>query len=145
VSFLAILARGIRLGNILAEPKKRWWMTHYRGVEQKSKGPTMSGGSFNYLCFAEPDDIFRKREDLRNMVEALAELGHADAAKETESVILVLNHFEARMRARMDRLHDIWRSVEWVRSGDSAPSVINDAVTAYRLECDGLGQTPGPK
>jgi hypothetical protein len=92
----------------------------------------MSGGSFNYLCYAEPDELFRKREDLRNMVEALTELGHVDAAKETESVLLVLNHFEARMRARMDRLNEVWRSVEWVQSGDSAPSRVDEAIAEYR-------------
>ena len=94
----------------------------------------MSGGSFNYLCFAEPYELFKHREDLNYMVAKLAELGHVDAAKETESVILILNHFEARMRARIDRLNDIWHSVEWVESGDSAPERITRAMADFRKD-----------
>lgn len=94
----------------------------------------MSGGSFNYLCYAEPEELFHKRQDLRDMIEELSRLGYVDAAKETETINLVMNHFEARMRARMERLNEVWKSVEWVRSGDSGPERIENAIAAYRAE-----------
>lgn len=92
----------------------------------------MSGGSFDYLCFAEPYDIFNKRDALKRMAEDLASDGHIDAAKETETVGLILNQFEALMRARLDRLHDLWRAVEWTRSGDTGPNAITEAIAEYR-------------
>lgn len=94
----------------------------------------MSGGSFNYLCYAEPYELFNKRQDLADMVQALAEAGYVDAAKETETIGLIINHFEARVGARLERLNEVWKSVEWVRSGDSSSDRIEGAIAEYRKE-----------
>lgn len=94
----------------------------------------MSGGSFNYLCYAEPYELFNKRQDLADMVQALGEMGYVDAAKETETIALILSHFEARIQARLDRLNEVWKSVEWVRSGDSGPDRIEQAIADYRKD-----------
>lgn len=92
----------------------------------------MSGGSYNYLCYKESHDIHEKRSELASMRDRLTELGYLDAAKETESILLILDSFHVRLQARIDRLSPVWRSVEWCDSGDSDLSEIALAITDYR-------------
>ncbi len=92
----------------------------------------MSGGSYNYLCYKEINDLIYDKSDLRNMVDRLIELGYKDVAKETESLILTIDSFEVRASARIDRLKDVWHSVEWYDSGDSGKESIEKSVNEYR-------------
>lgn len=97
----------------------------------------MSGGSFNYLCHATPDEILvGKRQDLAEMVAALSVSGAVDAAKETETIGLILNHFEARIQARMDRLSGVWKAMEWWRSGDWTEAQFKEALAEYRKDVE---------
>ena len=66
------------------------------------------------------------------MRDRLTELGYLDAAKETESVTLMLNAFEVRLQARIERLRDVWHSVEWCDSGDSCEDYIKEEIEKYR-------------
>ena len=92
----------------------------------------MSGGSYNYLCYKTSDDILDGKEDIHKMRDRLTELGYLDAAKETESVLLMLDAFEVRLQARIDRLNDVWRAVEWCDSGDSGTDDIIEEIEKYR-------------
>lgn len=92
----------------------------------------MSGGSYNYLCYKESYDIHERKEELNQMRDRLIELGFTDAAGETESVLLMLQSFEVRLQTRIDRLKDVWRSVEWMDSGDSGLDGVQYSVEKYR-------------
>ena len=92
----------------------------------------MSGGSFNYLCYKDGIDIFERREELKSMRDRLIELGYLDAAKETESILLVMDSFEVRLQARLDRIRDVWQTVEWCDSGDSEKEDVEKAIEKYR-------------
>ena len=92
----------------------------------------MSGGSYNYLCYKEAYDIHERINELQEMGDRLAELGFKDAALETESIILILKAFEIRLQARINRLRDVWKAVEWMDSGDSGIDYVNDEVEKYR-------------
>lgn len=92
----------------------------------------MSGGSFNYLCWAMAGELVQKRSDISDMVRALADDGIIDAAKETESILLILNHFEVLMQARIERLSPVWKAIEWQRSGDWGQDCVNEALAEYR-------------
>ena len=96
----------------------------------------MSGGSFNYLCWAQPLDLLNKRQDISDMVKALSDAGHIDAAAETETILLVLNHFEALMQARIDRLSPVWKAIEWKRSGDWGKDAVDEAFREYRAQIE---------
>jgi len=92
----------------------------------------MSGGSYDYLCYADATELFNKRQSISDMVTALAGLGHLDAARETESIKLILNQFEVQIDARLRRLQDVWKAVEWTESGDTGPEAIEIAIAKYR-------------
>jgi hypothetical protein len=92
----------------------------------------MSGGSYNYLCYKESYDIHERKEELNEMRDRLIELGFADVAGETESVLLMLKSFEVRLQTRIDRLKGVWRAVEWMDSGDSGIEYVEDSVNKYR-------------
>ena len=92
----------------------------------------MSGGSYNYLYCKDSYDIHERRNELNEMRDRLTELGYLDAAKETESVTLMLDSFEVRLQARLDRLNQVWKSVEWCDSGDSGEDYVKDEVEKYR-------------
>lgn len=92
----------------------------------------MSGGSYNYLCYKDSFDIHERRNELNDMRDRLTELGYLDAAKETESVILILDAFEVRLRSRIERLSGVWRAVEWCDSGDTNEKAILVEINKYR-------------
>lgn len=92
----------------------------------------MSGGSYNYLCYKDGIDIFERREELKSMRDRLVELGYLDAAKETESILLIMDSFEVRLQARLDRIRDVWQAVEWCDSGDSGREGVENAIEKYR-------------
>jgi len=97
----------------------------------------MSGGSYNYLCFAEPSDLLEKHsQDLREMVEALSAAGASDAAKETETIITILNHFKDRLQARIDRVSPVWKAVEWWHSGDWSEAQFRESLAEYRADVE---------
>lgn len=92
----------------------------------------MSGGSYNYLCYKDADEIPAYKSELNKMRDRLTQLGHLDAAKETESILLMLDAFEVRLQARIDRLRGVWQAVEWDGSMDGDEDDIKEAVEKYR-------------
>ena len=92
----------------------------------------MSGGSYNYLCYADADDIHYKIPDITSMRDRLIELGYKDAAKETEGLILMIEAYQLRLETRLERLEDIWKAVEWCDSGDWGLEDIEEAIKEYR-------------
>lgn len=103
----------------------------------------MSGGSYNYLCEVQDlEDLRSRRYDLEEMASRLAGLGYAqDAARETEELLLLLRQWEVRATARIVRLADVWKAVEWWDSCDSGEDNVREALTKYRGDTDG---TPAP-
>ena len=97
----------------------------------------MSGGSYNYLCYRDSDDIFNSRDDLRNMADRLVEFGVPEAATETEKVIQLMSTYSADMDALLDNLRDLWHAVEWRDSCDSTDADVHRAIAEYRGEPEG--------
>jgi len=94
----------------------------------------MSGGSFNYLYIADSGNIQEKRADIADMQDKLIEYGYLDAAKETESLLLLMDSFEVRVEARLKRLSKVWKAVEWECSMDSSREDIEKEIKKYRGE-----------
>lgn len=92
----------------------------------------MSGGSFNYLCFEDAEDLPRKLSDMRDMAAALTSLGAHDAAGETEDMIAIVEHCHRRLKTRLYRLQQVWQAVEWRQSGDWGDDAVREALEKYR-------------
>jgi hypothetical protein len=70
--------------------------------------------------------------DLSEMRDRLTEMGYLDAAKETESILLMITAFKVRIEARMERLSNVWHSVEWKDSGDFGMDAVEESIKKYR-------------
>jgi hypothetical protein len=74
----------------------------------------MSGGAYDYLCFADDEQLFGYLEHIDKVGKRLRELGYPDHARYTERVA-------AQLRWAVDDAHQlqsVWHAVEWLDSGD---------------------------
>lgn len=93
----------------------------------------MSGGSYEYVCFAGADELLQKTGEIQRMADRLAGLGYAtDAARETQELLLTIRQYENRINAMQGRLSGVWRAVEWWDSGDTGEERLHDALAEYR-------------
>jgi hypothetical protein len=92
----------------------------------------MSGGSYNYLCFAaDLYDLAQKREDLEAMHDRLAALPWArTAADETARILAALDRLDSRIR-NSPELREVWRAIEWWDSCDTGEDQARDALRKY--------------
>lgn len=68
----------------------------------------MSGGSYDYLCWADMPELIQKQDQLRRMSNRLARLGYAeDAANETEEIIAIIEQMRVRIMTRAKRLQGV--------------------------------------
>ena len=94
----------------------------------------MSGGSYDYLCFKDFPEICEKPHDINDMRDRLTQLGYLDVAKETESVNLIIDSFRVRIEARLKRLGEVWKAIEWYDSNDWGIEEVEEAIKKYREE-----------
>ena len=99
--------------------------------------PIMSGGSYDYLYQAQHiEDLLDPHKNhvnnLRLMVNSLTQRGMLDAAAEAEYILAEISAAGLRVNVRMQRLHGLFKAVEWNESGDSGPEVVQAALESYR-------------
>lgn len=92
----------------------------------------MSGGSFDYLCTKDYNDLCNQQAIISEMRDKLTEMGYEDAARETESVNLIIDAFRVRMETRLKRLSNVWHAVEWYVSHDYGRDQVEKAIEKYR-------------
>lgn len=80
----------------------------------------MSGGSFKYLCFAEPWS--NHQEELERMRIWLFDHHYLDASVETSA---------CQWQPSQD-LRDIWLAVEWYESGDWSLEKVDKEIKKWR-------------
>jgi len=76
----------------------------------------MSGGSYDYLCFCEPGQLFTKGDRLTEMADRLDALGFPEKAQQTRDIFKYLDEIEKRI----EPLREAWQAVEWCDSGDTS-------------------------
>ena len=97
----------------------------------------MSGGSHDYLCYKDPDELLYHLSMVQKMADDLARLGYAqDAARETNEVIAICHQFDARISARLQRLRPVWLALEWWHSGDMNEDGFKFNLERYRTDPD---------
>lgn len=99
----------------------------------------MSGGSFDYLFIVESEALPGRLDDLKEMASALTLGGAHDAAEETEKLVRMIEHFQRQAAVRLRALSDIWKAMEWLRSGDTSSEQFQKALAKYRGEPEDQG------
>ena len=99
----------------------------------------MSGGSFNYLCYNDTEDLFNHIGDLEDMREALIKYGYEDVAEDTQRLIEYIKSAKCTIGTLRKMLEPVFHAVEWYESGDYGKETMIEILEKYRkkeLECD---------
>lgn len=86
----------------------------------------MSGGSFDYVCLKEAQNIFEYKKQLKEMVNYLRESKKNDVADEVDRLSIDIEMFERMISLRLKRMHKILRAVEWWASGDYGEKQVDE-------------------
>lgn len=89
----------------------------------------MSGGSYNYLCFAvdEPGKLDDRRDELEEMRKRLCHLGYYDLAERTQEVTRLLDEVVEKATA----LAEVWKAVEWRDSMDWSDKTMHEVLLKH--------------
>jgi hypothetical protein len=92
----------------------------------------MSGGSHNYLCYAEMPDIVGRTADMENMERILIEEGYTDIAKDVRRLIEYCKSAEVRVGVLFEQLHEVFHDIEWYDSADIGKETLCKTLENYR-------------
>ncbi|MGK8429862.1 hypothetical protein [Bacillus cereus] len=98
----------------------------------------MSGGSHNYLCFKDEQDLleYGRIDDLEEMASRLIDLGYEDAAKEVLHMKYIIQQSLVRVGVMKVRLDGVIKAVEWYDNGDSDIEAVEKVIKKYRGEIE---------
>ncbi len=92
----------------------------------------MSGGSFDYLCSAQPEDLVNRLDRVEDMANALdAYPGGDTAARDTRELGACLRTAMQEITARLSLPARTRMAVEWHHSCDWPAEKVTEALTAY--------------
>ena len=100
----------------------------------------MSGGSHNYLCYAEIPDILSRTSDMESMEQSLLSLGYTDIAKDVRRLIEYCLSAENRISVLFEQLEDVFHAIEWYDSGDIGKESLIERLEQYRSAGEGKKQ-----
>lgn len=93
----------------------------------------MSGGSFNYVCFADEWNVWEKTHDLEAMEAFLTRLkGAEEPAAELVELLAIIRQSRTRVAVHLKRLRPVMQAAEWWQSGDYGEAQFREAVAEYR-------------
>ena len=94
----------------------------------------MSGGSHNYLCYAEVQELLSgtRIADMEDMEQRLIQLGYVDVAKDVRRLIEYCKSAEIRIGVLFEQLDEVFRAVEWYDSADIGKDSLIKRLEEYR-------------
>lgn len=92
----------------------------------------MSGGSHDYLCYAEMPDIIGRTVDMEEMEQDLIELGYTDIAKDVRRLIEYCKSAQIRIGVLFEQLKEVFHDVEWYSSADIGKDTLIKCLEQYR-------------
>lgn len=92
----------------------------------------MSGGSHNYLCYAEVEYLYERIDDLEIMERDLIRLGYPDIAKDVRRLIEYIHSARNRIEVLFGSLKDVFHAVEWQASADIDMDRLVEQLEKYR-------------
>lgn len=92
----------------------------------------MSGGSLNYLCYKEPEELFHYISEMEEVEQVLIGQGAEDIAKDVRRLIEYVKSAEIRIGVLSGQLNDIFHAVEWRLSADYGDETLKKHIEQYR-------------
>lgn len=92
----------------------------------------MSGGSFNYLCYKQIEDLFTSVDELEDMQKALIKYGYEDIAEDTQRLIEYIKSAKCTIGVLKDMLQPVFHAVEWYESADYGKETMIEVLEEYR-------------
>jgi hypothetical protein len=92
----------------------------------------MSGGSFNYLCYSEPNELINKIDDLTELEDELIRHNYTDIAKDVRRLIEYVLSAQNRISVLHENLRDVFHAVEWYVSADIGEDSLIKELEKYR-------------
>lgn len=92
----------------------------------------MSGGSFNYLCYKQIEDLFTSVDELEDMQKALIKYGYEDIAEDTQRLIEYIKSAKCTVGVLKDMLQPVFHAVEWYESADYGKETMIEVLEKYR-------------
>lgn len=92
----------------------------------------MSGGSLNYLCWAETNELFHRYDDLQEAEEFLLNNGYEDIARDTRRLIEYCKTAYNRIGVLQEQLNDVFHAIEWYKSADIGEKSLVKRLEEYR-------------
>ena len=93
----------------------------------------MSGGSHNYLCYKDVEEIIYETEELECMRDTLIKYGYEDIAKDTQRLVEYIKSAKVRIETLNDLLKPVFKAIEWYESGDTSKESMNEILESYRM------------
>lgn len=93
----------------------------------------MSGGSHNYLCYANMPEIVSRTADMAEVEQELIELGYTDIAKDVRRLIEYCKSAQIRIGVLFEQLEDVFHDVEWYCSADIEKETLIERLEKYRI------------
>lgn len=94
----------------------------------------MSGGSLNYLCYKEPEELFHYLRELEEVEQELLTRGAQDVARDVRRLIEYIKSAEIRISILSEQLNPIFRAVEWRLSADIGDDSLLKVIEEYRTD-----------
>lgn len=92
----------------------------------------MSGGSYNYLCFAPMPDVISRVADMGEMENFLLKEGYTDIAKDVRRLMEYCRSAENRISVLFEQLENVFHDIEWYCSGDIGKDTLIKSLEKYR-------------
>lgn len=92
----------------------------------------MSGGSHNYLCYADLHEVIGRTADMEDMERELIKMGYTDIAKDVRRLIEYCLSAENRIGVLFEQLERVFHDIEWYHSGDIGEKSLIETFERYR-------------
>lgn len=92
----------------------------------------MSGGSFNYLCFQDANEIISSLTDLRGIAELLQQVAPTSKATlKTVHIVDLIEHVLMVIDGHKILREDVWHDVEWWQDCDISRERLIKTIEEY--------------
>ncbi len=96
----------------------------------------MSGGSFNYLCYKTPEELFNCVSDIEDMRDIALKLNYEDIALDLTRLVEYIKSAKIRVSVLSGQLNKVMHSLEWYDSADIGKETLDKEIEKYRRSKD---------